>query len=149
MVRRLLREGDARHGAVGTDLAPDDARCLLRAWLSAVELGEGDEWELISHMQADGFSHSDLYRRACRAHERKLRAAVEVAVGAVAGRSEVLAAAEGLFEASSPVSRRSSPRFRQAVRWQAPARRPVLAAGRMASVRAWRSSPTASARRTA
>jgi glycosyltransferase involved in cell wall biosynthesis/predicted metal-dependent phosphoesterase TrpH len=99
MVRRLLREGDARQGAVGTDLAPDDARCLLRAWLSAVELGEGDEQELIAHMQADGFSHSDLYRRACRAHERKLRAAVEVAVGAVSGRAEVAAAAEGLFEA--------------------------------------------------
>jgi glycosyltransferase involved in cell wall biosynthesis/predicted metal-dependent phosphoesterase TrpH len=99
MVRRLLREGEARQGAVGTDLAPDDARCLLRAWLSAVELGDGDERDLIAYMQADGFSHSDLYRRACRAHERKLRAAVEVAVGAVAGRAEVVAAAEGLFEA--------------------------------------------------
>src|SRR5271165_4002753 len=29
MVRRLLSEGDARHGAVGSDLEPEDARCLL------------------------------------------------------------------------------------------------------------------------
>jgi glycosyltransferase involved in cell wall biosynthesis/predicted metal-dependent phosphoesterase TrpH len=99
MVRRLLREGDARQGAVGSDLAPEDARCLLRGWLSAVELGDGEERELIAYMQQDGFSHSDLYRRACRAHERKLRAAVEVAVGAATGRAEIASAAEALFEA--------------------------------------------------
>jgi glycosyltransferase involved in cell wall biosynthesis/predicted metal-dependent phosphoesterase TrpH len=99
MVSRLLREGDARQGAVGTDLSPADARCLLRAWLSSVELGEGGELELIAYMQQDGFSHSDLYRRACRAHERKLRAAVEVAVSAATGQAEVGAAAEGIFEA--------------------------------------------------
>jgi glycosyltransferase involved in cell wall biosynthesis/predicted metal-dependent phosphoesterase TrpH len=99
MVRRLLREGDARQGAAGNDLTPADARCLLRAWLTSVELGPGDERELIAHMQEDGFSHSDLYRRACRAHERKLRAAVEVAVGAATGHADVTAAAEGVFEA--------------------------------------------------
>ncbi len=49
-------------------------------------------------MQDDDFSHSDLYRRACRLHERKLRAAVERAVSAATGEAEVLAAAEGLFE---------------------------------------------------
>jgi glycosyltransferase involved in cell wall biosynthesis/predicted metal-dependent phosphoesterase TrpH len=99
MVRRLLREGDARQGAVGSDLAPADARCLLRAWLGSVGLGNGELRELIAYMQEDGFSHADLYRRACRAHERKLRAAVEVAVGAATGKAEVAAAAEGLFEA--------------------------------------------------
>ena len=46
MVNRLLREGDARRGAVGSDVTPDDARCLLRAWLSAVELDHLDEREL-------------------------------------------------------------------------------------------------------
>jgi glycosyltransferase involved in cell wall biosynthesis/predicted metal-dependent phosphoesterase TrpH len=81
MVRRLLREGDARHGAVGSDLSPQDARCLLRAWLAAVEL-DLDERGLIAYMQEDSFSHSALYRRACRLHERKLRAAVEAAVRA-------------------------------------------------------------------
>ena len=40
MVSRLLREGDARHGALGSDVIPEDARCLLRAWLRAVELDQ-------------------------------------------------------------------------------------------------------------
>jgi glycosyltransferase involved in cell wall biosynthesis/predicted metal-dependent phosphoesterase TrpH len=99
MVRRLLSEGDARHGAIGSErgVSPQDARCLLRAWLAAVEL-DLDERGLIAHMQEDSFSHSDLYRRACRLHERKLRAAVEVAVRAAEGEAEMMAAAEGLFE---------------------------------------------------
>jgi glycosyltransferase involved in cell wall biosynthesis/predicted metal-dependent phosphoesterase TrpH len=85
MVQRLLREGDVRHGATGADLSPADARCLLRAWLSAVELDHLDERGLIEHMQAEDFSHSDLFRRACRLHERKLAAAVELAVRAASG----------------------------------------------------------------
>jgi glycosyltransferase involved in cell wall biosynthesis/predicted metal-dependent phosphoesterase TrpH len=99
MVRRLLSEGDARRGAVGSDVSPDDARCLLRAWLSAVELDHLDERQLIAYMQAEDFSHADLYRRACRLHERKLRRAVDAAVGAATGQTDVLGAAEGLFEA--------------------------------------------------
>jgi glycosyltransferase involved in cell wall biosynthesis/predicted metal-dependent phosphoesterase TrpH len=98
MVQRLLREGEARHGATGNDLSPADARCLLRAWLSAVELDHLDERGLIDHMQAEGFSHSDLYRRACRLHERKLRTAVGIALRAATGEAEVITAAEGLFE---------------------------------------------------
>ena len=82
MIQRLLREGDAREGATGIDLAPADARCLLRAWLAAVELDHLDERGLIAYMQEDDFSHSDLYRKACRLHERKLREAVEAAVRA-------------------------------------------------------------------
>lgn len=85
MVQRLLREGDAREGATGADLAPADARCLLRAWLAAVQLDHLDEGGLIAYMQEDGFSHSDLYRRACRLHEHKLREAVEAAVRATGG----------------------------------------------------------------
>jgi glycosyltransferase involved in cell wall biosynthesis/predicted metal-dependent phosphoesterase TrpH len=94
MAQRLLSEGDARHGATGTDVTPADARCLLRAWLSAVELDHLDERGLIAHMQEEDFSHSDLYRRACRLHERKLRAAVEQAVRAVAGGVELSASAK-------------------------------------------------------
>ncbi|HEX4838321.1 MAG TPA: glycosyltransferase [Solirubrobacteraceae bacterium] len=97
MAQRVLREGDARHGATGADLTPADARCLLRAWLSAVELDHLDERGLIAYMQEDGFSHSDLYRRACRLHERKLRAAVERAVRATTGELE-----EGATGTSSP-----------------------------------------------
>jgi glycosyltransferase involved in cell wall biosynthesis/predicted metal-dependent phosphoesterase TrpH len=99
MARRLLREGEVRHGPVGNDLLPEDARCLLRAWLCAVELDHLSERDLIAYMQRDDFSHADLYRRACRLHERKLRHAVDVAVAAATGEAEVLSAAEGLFEA--------------------------------------------------
>jgi glycosyltransferase involved in cell wall biosynthesis/predicted metal-dependent phosphoesterase TrpH len=83
MAERLLREGDARQGAVGNDLSPADARDLLRAWLAAVGLDELDERGLIAHMQDERFTHADLHRRACRAHERKLRAAVESIVQAI------------------------------------------------------------------
>jgi glycosyltransferase involved in cell wall biosynthesis/predicted metal-dependent phosphoesterase TrpH len=102
MIGRLLREGDARQGDTGGGgpgaLGPADARCLLRAWLTAVELDHLDVRGLIAYMQDDDFSHSDLYRRACRLHEHKLRAAVDVAVQAARGQADVLAAAEGLFE---------------------------------------------------
>jgi glycosyltransferase involved in cell wall biosynthesis/predicted metal-dependent phosphoesterase TrpH len=101
MAQRVLREGDARHGATGGDLNPADARCLLSAWLSAVELDHLDAKGLIAYMQEDDFSHSDLYRRACRLHERKLRAAVEHAVRAATSEeeeSEVGAAAVGVFD---------------------------------------------------
>jgi glycosyltransferase involved in cell wall biosynthesis/predicted metal-dependent phosphoesterase TrpH len=100
MMQRLLREGDVRHGSTSTDVTPADARSLLRAWLSAVELDHLDERGLIAYMQEEGFSHSDLYRRACRLHERKLREAVQYAVAelAAARKAEVGAAATGLFE---------------------------------------------------
>jgi glycosyltransferase involved in cell wall biosynthesis/predicted metal-dependent phosphoesterase TrpH len=108
MVRRLLREGDARQGATGWahdqdgrvgTVSPEDARCLLRAWLAAVELDHLDTPGLIAYMQDESFSHADLYRRACRLHERKLRAAVELAVRAASDpQTPVMAAAEGVFE---------------------------------------------------
>jgi glycosyltransferase involved in cell wall biosynthesis/predicted metal-dependent phosphoesterase TrpH len=101
MVQRLLREANARQGTLGSErgVSPEDARRLLRAWLAAVELDHLDERGLIAYMQEESFSHSDLYRRACRAHERKLRAAVDVTLLAATGRAEVPAAAQGIFEA--------------------------------------------------
>ncbi len=105
MVSRLLREGDARQGATtgaGGSVSPQDARCLLSAWLAAVELDHLDTDGLIAYMQQDTFSHSDLYRRACRLHEQKLRGAVDLALRAATGPGEareVLAVAEGVFEA--------------------------------------------------
>ncbi|HUA10998.1 MAG TPA: glycosyltransferase [Solirubrobacteraceae bacterium] len=100
LMKRLLGEADAREGATQLDFEPADARCLLRAWLVAVGLGEIDEAGLIALMQEDGFSHAALYRRACRAHERGLRAAVEAALAAVDGDADLPAAAQGLFDAS-------------------------------------------------
>jgi len=79
-------------------VAPADARCLLRAWLAAVGLDHLDERRLIAYMQEEDFSHSDLYRRACRLHERKLASAVDEAVRAAVGEAQLGAAATGLFE---------------------------------------------------
>ncbi len=100
MAQRLLLEGEAREGTDGggSGLTPEDARCLLRAWLAAVELDHLDEQGLIAYMQDEHFSHSDLYRRACRVHERKLRVAVEYAVQAAGGGADLLPAAQGLFD---------------------------------------------------
>jgi glycosyltransferase involved in cell wall biosynthesis/predicted metal-dependent phosphoesterase TrpH len=101
MAGRLLSEGNARHGTEegsGGSVSPEDARGLLHAWLRAVELDHLDEAGLIAYMQEDGFSHSDLYRRACRAHERKLRLAIEQALAAARGERDVASAAIGVFE---------------------------------------------------
>ena len=100
MAKRLLDEGDARHGQLdgGGAVTPADARCLLHAWLAAVELDHLDEPGLIAYMQEDGFSHSDLYRRACRAHERKLRSAIEQVLAAARGERDVAGAAGELFQ---------------------------------------------------
>jgi glycosyltransferase involved in cell wall biosynthesis len=100
MVRRLLAEGEARAGSAGGagTISPEDARCLLRAWLNAVELDHLDARGLIAYMQEEDFSHADLHRRACRVHERKLRLAVGQAVRAASGAVEVGGALTGLFE---------------------------------------------------
>ena len=98
MIERVVSEGDARRGALATDLGPDDARALLRAWLDAAGL-ELREDELLAYLQADGFSHADLYRRARRAHERRLRAVVDQAVRAAATGTDARPIAFELFEA--------------------------------------------------
>jgi glycosyltransferase involved in cell wall biosynthesis len=101
MMERVMGEGDVRRGAIGSDLGPGDARALLRAWLASVGLGHLSGSELLAHMQADDFSHSDLFRRARRCHERKLADAVGTAL-AQAARAEGAdhgAAALGLFDA--------------------------------------------------
>ena len=59
----------------GADLAPDDARALLRAWLEAID-GACARPSCWPHA-ARRFSHPDLFRRARRAHERKLALAVD------------------------------------------------------------------------
>jgi glycosyltransferase involved in cell wall biosynthesis/predicted metal-dependent phosphoesterase TrpH len=97
MVERLLGEGDVRRGAIGADLGPEDARALLRAWLAAVEL-DLPEGDLIAHLQADGFSHEDLFRRARRCHERKLAVAVDAILHQETP-AAAMGAAFGLFDA--------------------------------------------------
>jgi glycosyltransferase involved in cell wall biosynthesis len=99
-----MREGDVRRGAIGADLGPDDARGLLRAWLTAVELNI-DERELLTVLQADDFSHADLFRRARRIHERKLAATVDRVVemtSSAATNLDLPALAADLFDACIP-----------------------------------------------
>jgi glycosyltransferase involved in cell wall biosynthesis/predicted metal-dependent phosphoesterase TrpH len=82
-------------------IGPDEARALLGAWLESLGL-VADERSLVSFMQADDFSHSDLFRRARRLHERRLRGAVERVTGAAQAREGYLQAASAAFEACLP-----------------------------------------------
>jgi len=100
MAERVIHEGSAREGKVATDIGPDDARALLEAWLASVGLDLRGR-DLIAYLQADGFSHSDLYRRARRAHERRLRRATEEGAAAVAC-GDFPAAMSGVFDALLP-----------------------------------------------
>jgi glycosyltransferase involved in cell wall biosynthesis len=100
MVERVIREGAARGGKVAADVGPEDARALLEAWLDGVGL-ELRGRELIAYMQSDEFSHADLYRRARRIHDRRLRAAVEGGTRAVAD-GDLGRAVNGLFGALVP-----------------------------------------------
>ncbi len=54
-------------------------------------------------MQAEGFSHAELYRRARRAHERRLREAVDRVTAAAAARDGYAAAGRAVFDACVPV----------------------------------------------
>ena len=124
IVERVMSESETRGTATspagGTDLGPGDARALLRAWLAAVELDSASvgglvtaplaDGDLIAYLQADGFSHADLQRRARRSHERKLAVAVGKLVAAAASLAAPQAAAPAdlrgaaleLFEACVP-----------------------------------------------
>jgi glycosyltransferase involved in cell wall biosynthesis/predicted metal-dependent phosphoesterase TrpH len=100
MVERVIREGAARGGKVAADVGPEDARALLEAWLDGVGLDLRGR-ELIAYLQSNEFSHADLYRRARRMHDRRLRAAVEGGVSAVA-EGDLGTAVNGLFGALVP-----------------------------------------------
>ena len=101
IAERVLREGDRREGSSVGNLAPADARALLRAWLVSVDLDDLSEADLVAYMQGDRFTHADLYRRATRAHERRLRDAVATAIDA-AGRGEIGEIGAVLFTACIP-----------------------------------------------
>ncbi|MBS1864172.1 MAG: glycosyltransferase [Actinobacteria bacterium] len=100
MAERVIAEGSAREGKVATDIGPEDARCLLEAWLAGVGI-EARGRELLEMLQADGFSHADLYRCARRRHERRLRLAVDGGLVAFQA-GDLAAAASGIFEALVP-----------------------------------------------
>ncbi|HXR14314.1 MAG TPA: glycosyltransferase [Solirubrobacteraceae bacterium] len=101
IVERVLHDGDRREGPVAGNLAPADARALLRAWLVSVGLDDLSEAGLVAYMQDERFTHADLHRRATRAHERRLRDAVATAIDA-AGRGEIEEIGAVLFTACVP-----------------------------------------------
>jgi glycosyltransferase involved in cell wall biosynthesis/predicted metal-dependent phosphoesterase TrpH len=102
MVERVMSEGDARSGAAGTDLGPQDAVALLRAWLVSMDL-ELDEWQLLDALQEGELSHPDLERRARRIHERRLAEAVRSMIAMTsAGNVDFRGAARSLFDACVP-----------------------------------------------
>jgi glycosyltransferase involved in cell wall biosynthesis/predicted metal-dependent phosphoesterase TrpH len=102
IVERVMREGDVRRGRAGTDLGPDDARALLRAWLTSMDLAI-DEQTLLELLQEGELSHPDLCRRARRIHERKLAQAVQAIAADPAGAIAHLGDhATALFDACIP-----------------------------------------------
>ncbi len=100
IAQRVVGHGAAREGAVAADIGPDDARALLESWLGSIGI-ELRGRELIDHLQAEEFSHADLYRRARRIHDRRLRGAIATGTGAIA-RGDVQTAVSGIFEALLP-----------------------------------------------
>jgi glycosyltransferase involved in cell wall biosynthesis/predicted metal-dependent phosphoesterase TrpH len=103
LAERIMLEGDARTGSVCSGLGPAEGLALLHAWLAEMEL-DLDAAGLLATLQADDFSHSDLERRARRAHERKLTGAIEqlLATGGTDGTDGTEAAATRLFAACAP-----------------------------------------------
>jgi glycosyltransferase involved in cell wall biosynthesis/predicted metal-dependent phosphoesterase TrpH len=100
IAQRVVGQGSAREGAIAADIGPEDARALLDSWLRSIGI-ELRGRELIEYLQAEGFSHADLYRRARRVHDRRLRVAIGEGTEAIA-RGEVAPAVGGLFAALLP-----------------------------------------------
>jgi len=101
MLERVVGEGHERAGADGGEFSADDARALLTSWLASIGLSTGRE--LIELMQADGFSHRDLFRRARTAHEGRLRAAAARTGAEIASSSPSFAVLGDLFDACLPI----------------------------------------------
>ena len=136
------REGDRREGPAVGNLAPADARALLRAWLASVDLDDLSEADLVAYMQDDALHprRPPPPRDAAPTSGCCARRSPRRSTRPRAARSAASAA-----RCSPPASRRSRMR---------PRRRSSRASARSsraarASFRASRSSPTGSARCTA
>jgi glycosyltransferase involved in cell wall biosynthesis/predicted metal-dependent phosphoesterase TrpH len=104
LAERVVSDGNQRGGNLSDNLGPEAARDLLCGWLESVGLAQEEGPEaLVELMQRDDFSHSELYRRARRRHERELDAAVKRVSDAATAHEGYLQAARGLFEACVPV----------------------------------------------
>ncbi len=101
IAQRVVGDGAVRGGDATPGLDAGEVTALVRAWLDSTGLPH-DPRKLIELMQEDEFSHSDLHRKARRAHERKLREAIgEVQRVAETGKGYAEAALS-LFDAMIP-----------------------------------------------
>jgi glycosyltransferase involved in cell wall biosynthesis/predicted metal-dependent phosphoesterase TrpH len=100
IAKRVIGEGAERKGKVAADIGPDDARALLEGWLRSIDLDLRGR-DLLAYLQAEDFSHGDLYRRARRTHERRLRTAVADGSSA-ASQGDIGGALGSLFDALVP-----------------------------------------------
>lgn len=80
---QLVAQGAARTGQGTPPLGAGEAASLLLTWLEALGFA-GDPRDLITHMQADDFSHDTLRRSARHAHEVALREVAESVTFSVA-----------------------------------------------------------------
>ncbi len=101
IAERVVGDGAERGGAPASNLGASEARTILRAWLDSIDAGE-DPAALITAMQADGFSHGALARRARGAHEQRMRRGIELLSEATGSGSGYSAAAAAMLEAVVP-----------------------------------------------
>jgi glycosyltransferase involved in cell wall biosynthesis/predicted metal-dependent phosphoesterase TrpH len=101
IAERVVGDGAARGGPPTSNLGAGEARAILRAWLDSVGAGE-DPASLIETMQADGFSHGALARRARGAHEQRMRRAVALLGEATGSGTGFAEAAAAMLEAAVP-----------------------------------------------
>jgi glycosyltransferase involved in cell wall biosynthesis/predicted metal-dependent phosphoesterase TrpH len=107
IAERVMSEGDARRGDTAGDIGPGDARALLNAFVAAVGMEPGRA--LIDHMQAEGFSHAELARRARRVHERRLREVVETTARRIDDGEDPDSLAAGAVEVGGSLFRAAIP----------------------------------------
>ncbi len=100
IAQRVVGQGAAREGALAADVGPDDARALLDAWLDSIGI-ELRGRALLDRLQSEEFSHAELYRRARRVHDRRLREAIDDATTSVAV-GDLHSAVRGVFGALLP-----------------------------------------------
>jgi glycosyltransferase involved in cell wall biosynthesis/predicted metal-dependent phosphoesterase TrpH len=103
LIGRFMREASNRGQVAGGEFEAIDAAGLLHAHLEAAGHEVGSAADVTASLQDDDRSHADLFRRACRRHERRLGEAVDQALSALEQGSSPLVAAPALFDAALPV----------------------------------------------
>ena len=140
---RCWREGDRREGSAVGNLAPADARALLRAWLASVDLDDLSEADLVAYMQDERFTP----RRPATAARRAPTS------GSCARRSPSRSTPSGAARSRRSAPCCSRPAFRRSRTRRRPRSSRANARSSRASdgehARESRSSPTASGRCTA